>query len=484
MPEKLNHLIGGDARWWQAVLYPALAGGMAWGIRGQYGHETGAMIAGLLVSLTLAVLLCPKATSLQIAVAVAWCTVAMGFGGTETYGQTVGLTHDKELLGNWAALRWGMLGLAIKGGAWIGFAGLFLGMGLGGKRYRPLELLLMMLGGVAVFYAGVALFNSPYDPANKILPAVYFSDDWRWEPGAVLTPRREVWGGLLLALAALMAYTGKVRKDGLAWRLGLWGVLGGALGFPLGQCLQAYHAWNRELFRSGLWAWLDPHMNWWNMMETTFGAVMGGVLGLGAWLNRKRIQPAPDEGTSRAPAVLGWALLVVRLVLLVSNDFPFVRAAGRVYNNSLLMGLIPIVAAAAWRWWPYMILMPITLIPIAGKTVRELVYKSSAIDVAAGWIVYLVLPLLMAVAAAVWFAREEGRSQQGSAFPRHALLLSTWIYFLLNFAFFRFPWPWTNWTGRTPNGIIFTVCALGLTALALRSRHRGAGDDKGGACKI
>lgn len=37
---------------WPAVLFPALAGGMGWGIRGQYGHETGAMIAGLLVSLT------------------------------------------------------------------------------------------------------------------------------------------------------------------------------------------------------------------------------------------------------------------------------------------------------------------------------------------------------------------------------------------------------------------------------------------------
>lgn len=41
---------------WQAVLFPALAGAMGWGIRGQYGHETGAMIAGLLVSLTLALL--------------------------------------------------------------------------------------------------------------------------------------------------------------------------------------------------------------------------------------------------------------------------------------------------------------------------------------------------------------------------------------------------------------------------------------------
>jgi len=28
-----------------------MAGGLGWGIRGQYGHEAGAMIAGLLVRL-------------------------------------------------------------------------------------------------------------------------------------------------------------------------------------------------------------------------------------------------------------------------------------------------------------------------------------------------------------------------------------------------------------------------------------------------
>jgi hypothetical protein len=54
----LNHIgqspLHADAlSWWRPVLFGALAGGMGWGIRGQYGHETGAMIAGLLVSLVL-----------------------------------------------------------------------------------------------------------------------------------------------------------------------------------------------------------------------------------------------------------------------------------------------------------------------------------------------------------------------------------------------------------------------------------------------
>lgn len=105
---------------------------MGWGIRGQYGHETGAMIPGLLVSLVLVMFFCPRAATLLALRAVAFGTIAMGFGGTMTYGQTIGLTQNASLIGNWAALGWGMLGLAIKGAIWIGLAGLFLGMGLSG----------------------------------------------------------------------------------------------------------------------------------------------------------------------------------------------------------------------------------------------------------------------------------------------------------------------------------------------------------------
>lgn len=459
-------------RWWQPVLFAALAGGMGWGIRGQYGHETGAMIAGLLVSLTLVFLLSPGATSRQVVRAVAWGTVAMGFGGSMTYGQTVGLTHDAALIGNWSALSWGMLGLAIKGGLWIGFAGAFLGMGLGGIRYRSRELLLLMLALVGLYFLGVFLLNSPFDPANKALPAVYFSDHWRWEPDAVLKPRPECWGGLLFALAATIVYARWWRKDRLAYRLAFWGILGGAIGFPLGQSLQAFHAWNPEFFNGGLWAQLDPHMNWWNMMETTFGAVMGGTLGLGLWLNRKRIQPVADTGADYLPGGVEWTLLAVHLALLAAVGFLAVPAVDALYDIGIVMGVIPIAAIASGRWWPYLAILPVTLLPIAGKTVRELVYRGEVINPALGWFFYLIVPLLLVTMAAVWFVRQAAAGQSGRDFTRRALLLCTWVYFLLNFAFFRFPWPWADWTGRTPNGIIFTLCAFGLTALALAVGRR------------
>ena len=96
-----------------------------------------------------------------------------------TYGQTVGLTHDVPLIGNWSSLCWGMIGLAMKGGVQIGFVGFFFGLGLGGKRYRPVEILLLCTSMLTVLVIGWLVFNTPHDPENKELPLLYFSDHWK-----------------------------------------------------------------------------------------------------------------------------------------------------------------------------------------------------------------------------------------------------------------------------------------------------------------
>lgn len=462
---------------WKPVLFAALAGGLGWGIRGQYGHETGAMIAGLLVSLVLAVVFCPDAPAAPVIRAVAWGTVAIGFGGSMTYGQTVGLTHDPELVGRWDALRWGMLGLAIKGSLWIGFAGVFLGMALGGVPYRTREMVLVMLGMLALCTVGIWLLNSPYDPAHRVLPRIYFSDDWRWEPNANLKPRREVWGGFLAALLGLLAYTRFVRRDPLAAPLGLWAMLGGALGFPLGQSLQAWHAWNRAEFQTGFWARLDPHLNWWNFMETTFGTIMGAVLGLGLWTLRHRIAigrttAAPSPPPPPLPLPIEIVLLAVHVSLLVAVEFLSIPTVDRLYDFGLGLGFIPVIAVARGRWWPMAVLFPITVIPIAGKTYVNLVTEAHALPPAAGALLYLILPIALGLAAAVRLGIRVRDGRPAGDVVGPALLIATWLYFGLNFAFFRFPWPWAGWTSRTPNGIIYTVCALALTALALSLRRR------------
>lgn len=451
------------------VILGAFAGGMGWGIRGQYGHETGAMIAGLLLSLTLILAICPGLPAAVSLRAVAWGTAAIGFGGSMTYGQTVGLTHDAELVGNWAALRWGLLGLALKGGLWIGFAGLFLGLGLGGVRHRSRDIAAAMAVALALCAAGIWLFNEPFEPARKILPKIYFSDDWRWEPGALLKPRREVWGGYLFALLSMTAYAAW-RGDWLAVRLAGWGALGGAMGFPLGQCLQAGHAWNREFFRTGAWAEWDRVINWWNFMETTFGAVMGATLAVGLWRNRGLIQAADHSPPAESLApVVEWPLLGLHLGLLTLAEFSSVAWVDAVYDFGLLLGLLPVVLIAEGRWAPALLALPITALPICGKTLGSLAYEQNALPRELGWALLVAVPLIGVTVLALKLRRRAavpGATAQEVLSP--ALLVTAWLYFGLNYAFFRFPWPWAEWTARTPNALVYTVCLAGLTWLALR----------------
>jgi hypothetical protein len=397
----------------------------------------------------------------------------MGFGGTMTYGVTVGLTHNPEVVGNWDALRWGLLGCAVKGGVWIGLAGVFLGMGLSEIRYRPAEMLMLMLAMIGAFYIGTRLLNSPFYPTRDRLPLVFFSDIRHWVPESSSAPRRESWGGLWFALIAATVYSGWSRKDTLARKMTLWGIIGGALGFPLGQSIQAFHAWHPEVFQTGIWEKLGPHINWWNMMETTFGTVMGGALGLGLWLNRKRIGPADAEEATPSWELAEWLFIALHAYLLTASEFLDRPVASGLYGFGLILGIVPIVASTRGRWWPYFLILPLTLLVIAGKTVRQLVYKEESISPEAGWFWYLIFPMAIMTTFALWYAIRNRRGRSTPHFSAVALLLCVWTYFLLNYAFFHFPWPWAEWTYRTPNGIIFTIYAFGLTGMVFaRLRHR------------
>ena len=452
---------------WVAMLFTALAGGMGWGIRGQYGHETGAMLAGLLVALVLVFLFGYHLSALSAARAVALATVAIGFGGSMTYGQTLGLTQDAPLIGNMAALRWGLLGTIIKGSIWIGYFGLFLGLGLSEKKYTMVEMVIAMIVAIFLLYLGIYVLNEPFDPASRKLPSIYFSDHWYWEPGETLKPRREQWGGLLFSLCWLIVYTGFIKKDLLARNMAFWGLLAGGLGFSLGQSVQAYHAWNTDWFQVGWLAKIESNINWWNMMEITFGAVFGCVLALGLWYNRHHIATNNfnEQITLGFKTELG--LIIVHIVALATWNFMSFSTFDWFADRALTMGFIPILAILGGRIWPYFVCLPITAIPIAGKTLRQLAYRTDDISILFGWVIYFIIP----VAFATWFAikliQRTDKKLNGYFFIRWTLVINTIFYFTLNWAFFRFPWPWSDWTGRTPSGIIFIICAAGLLLMII-----------------
>lgn len=457
------------------MMLSSAAAGMGWGIRGQYGHETGAMIAGSLTSLTLVLMFVPHVSSLSAARAAALMTVGIGIGGQMTYGQTVGLTHDGELIGNWEALRWGMLGLSVKGGIWIGFGSVFLGMGLSEKKYRSSEMIVIFVGMLVLLKVGIWLINSPYDPAERALPWIYFSDDWYFEPGRDLTPRRETWGGLAAALVGLTTYVRFVRGDRLAGRMAIVGMIAGGIGFPGGQCVQAYHAWNANVFTDGAlgeYSEYFRYFNWWNMMETTFGCIFGAVLALGLWLNRRLIEPSGDDKCSIAPPA-EIIFLMLHLVLLLSSEFLPTEPGSllslvELYTDSgILMSAIPIICIVGGRIWPYMLLLPTVAAPIVGKTFRNLVVQSEALAPVNGWSLLVELPMAFMFFGAVVLIWQQRNGHSARSFASIALTFSTLCYFRLNTLFFHGAWPWLEWTGRTPNQTIFIICAAMLLTAAL-----------------
>lgn len=449
------------------MLLAACAGGMAWGIRGQYGHETGAMLAGVLVGFVLILLHGRHLTGLQNARAVALFALGISIGGSMTYGQTVGLTHDGPLVGNVDAYRWGMIGLAIKGGIWISFGAMMFGMGLGGRRYGWLELTLLVAAMVGGLILGVYLLNQPFAPEQKLLPNVYFSDHWYWEPD-VNRPRRERWGGLLVALVVLFGYLAMVKRDRLACYLGIWGLLAGALGFPAGQAVQSYHAWHRDWLHSLPTHGVTDHFNWWNMMETTFGFVFGGILGLAVWCHRRRIERQVANTTNRnMPLLLELLLLSIHVRLLIAWNFQSIDWLDAVADLAIPMIALPLLVVFCGRYGAFLVALPITLLPIAGKTFQQLSLHTTATPVELGLELYLAGPLLIATSVAVLLALNTAGRRHAGWFAPIGLVTATWLYFLLNDAVFLSPWIWVKpWTNRTVNGFLFFVFSICLTIAA------------------
>jgi hypothetical protein len=101
---------------WYWCLLAAVAMSLGWGLRGSVGGGSlGAMIPGAMIGLVLCVLLDRQSDAGLIA---AFAAVGVGFGGQETYGQTVGLSLQPETF--W----WAILGFVIKGAAWPARAGI------------------------------------------------------------------------------------------------------------------------------------------------------------------------------------------------------------------------------------------------------------------------------------------------------------------------------------------------------------------------
>ena len=82
-------------------------------------------------------------------------------------------------------------------------------------------------------------------------------------------------------------------------------------------------------------------------------------------------------------------------------------------------------------------LLPVVLAPIAGKTVRELAVKNQEIPMPTAITAFVVAPMLVALILVAISVVTEKKSQTARTFAARTLLFTVWIFFLLNWAFFR-----------------------------------------------
>lgn len=262
------------------IFVTTLAASYGWGMRGSLiGGEKGAMLPGALIGLVLGWFYGYGSVSVAAA-----GLMGMTFGGTETYGETIGfvLHRGKE---DYNPVR-GYIGLAFKGALWFSVCGAFLGISLSYGVYHYSEIFDFCLLIPVMQIVGQLIFNRPYKPEKNKFPKIYFSKT-----------RREEWGGNLLMLVALVVFAA-YHGDYFTIILIASGFVFGAIGWLVG--MRAFVATVFPL-KNGKYffgkAYHKGIIDGWKIMEFILGAFGGFGLSLAYCLGYSYIEIYQDRAS-------------------------------------------------------------------------------------------------------------------------------------------------------------------------------------------
>ena len=252
------------------ILFTAFASCYAWGMRGTViGGEKGAMLPGAFIGLVLA-WFSGGAIRENFWIPAAAGLMGMTFGGTETYGETIGMVLHRGMP-NYNP-RKGYFGLAFKGALWFSICGGFTAISLASMSntvYSTGDLIIFMVLVPAIQQIGFNIFNKPYDKQKEIYPRIFYS-----------VTRREEWGSNLALLVAMIAFA-VIRGDDFTLAMIAGGFFFGAVGWLLAMKFYELSAFS---MKNGKYIFGKLHkkglIDGWKIMEFTLGAVGGFGLSL------------------------------------------------------------------------------------------------------------------------------------------------------------------------------------------------------------
>ncbi|MEX0675888.1 MAG: hypothetical protein WD063_02355 [Pirellulales bacterium] len=272
-------------------LFVALAVGLGWGIRGDFGHLLGAMYPGAALALALAYVSRQRSLFLWMPIIAAVSALGIGSGGTMSYGILHGYAQSDTFV-NYA---YGFLTLFLQGSAWGTFGGAIVGLLIERRSMRTGE----WLGWLGSILAG-GWFTS-------LLVVTWLDFD-------INPPRNNSSIAFMGAAIGQLIWLACNNKPS-----GLRGALLGYVGFGLGM------AGGRLLgnIANELQPTLDFAINHWNVMEVSCGFI-GGFIYCFGMVNRA--YPEPSE-TENMPLVSVYGIIYVLGVIPFWHRLARIRPA-------------------------------------------------------------------------------------------------------------------------------------------------------------
>jgi len=313
-------------------MFVALAVGLAWGIRGDFGGADGAMYPGVMLALAFAYVSGQESVARRMPALALLGGWFIGFGGLMSYG----VLHGYAKADTFVNYAYGFFTLLVQGGCWGIFGGAALGMALEDCRPRRAE---AIAAAVAVVLSGVAI-------EKFVTHGIGFQVDPRGN--SVIA-----FGGGAAVFVLWLAVRG--------YAYGLRGAFFGFLGFGIGMFFGRFLGNAAEH--------LPWEMNTWNVMEVSCGMIGGFVFTWGMVILPDRADE-PREGVS-LPALLGilYAAAFVPLWHLLTRARPEARKpewieqfasygyadsvtmADQVYTLIVWVSLSGLLLAGFWWWW-------------------------------------------------------------------------------------------------------------------------------------
>lgn len=320
----------------------ALTVAVGWCLRGQFGHEYGAMIPGALAGLAAALSSVDERKRGRVRALAVAGALGMAVGGVLSYGSLFAALSDPGQM-----IR-ATTALVVRGATWGCIAGAAMGMALSNTRYTWLDLL--WLTPVAVFWyatgnvpEGDSLSAGGMDwelPVVAAAFAVWLLVVKRDRPALLVAACLACGFGLGLASAGWLVAAGPYTGiDADWWKIGefVWGLAGGAcLGLALYVLDEDHLRPADPNVRRGGWA-ATVFLAWWIPCRNGFNVA-------DYWANEKGILPSAAVW---GYVVLAFAALFGAMLLIQRRSLRFedARLRGAVFYLWILWSTMLLQAA-------------------------------------------------------------------------------------------------------------------------------------------